>query len=288
VLVSAAGDSGEADAWTQDEITLAPGERGIARVSATPTGFGRWSRVFNLATNDPRQPKARMLLSATIQPRFAIEPRRIDLGELAAGTDTTVTVTVASRRRSDLEILGVELDAPGSPAAGPAAAATGPAAAAPLAVGFQRAPQDSSTWLVTLRLKPDAPPRPLAEVVRILTNDPVLPSVEIGVFGTLMGGLAFPARVEITSRFAGVVASETVPIRRRQGPAFRITALSVNDPYLRAELVTVEPGEAYAVEITVLPDIPRGHRSALLSVQTDRPDQPHLSIPLIVQVGRAQ
>jgi hypothetical protein len=92
--------------------------------------------------------------------------------------------------------------------------------------------------------------------------------------------------VEIASRFAGVPASATVPIRRLSGPPFRVLGASANDPHLRVAVVTIVAGEAYDIEITLLPDMPAGQHRPRLVVETDRPDQPQLSIDLLVRVGR--
>jgi hypothetical protein len=288
VLVSTVTDEGIAEDWTQDGVVLAPGEHGVARVTVRPTGFGRWTRVFTLASNDPQHPKARMVLSASIQPRFTIAPRRVDLGEWPAGRDTAIAVSVASARTPDFSIEAVEVFDPRTVGGQGDEARQAPAPARPpsLSASFARAAADSSRWIVLLQLGVDAPPGPLVATVRIHTNDPVLPSVEIAVLASLTGGLAYPPQVEIASRFAGVAASATVPIRRRQGPAFHITGVSINSEYLRTELITREEGAGYDIEITLLPDMPAGRHALLLSVQTDRPDVAQFTVPLLVRVGR--
>jgi hypothetical protein len=247
-----------------------------------------------VASNDLSRPKARLTLSATIRSRFEVEPRVLELGQLPVGSDTVLVVTVAPRHPEGFRILGVEVNpplatdplgedtrrAPGVERSSPpfAVVLRPPAAAAPEGGG--------GPWQLAIRLAPTAAPGRLDERIRVRTSDPLVPDFEIAVLGELTGALSFPERVEIASRFAGVPASATVPIRRLSGPAFRVLRASANDPHLRIEVVAIAAGEAYDLEITLLPDMPAGQHRPQLIVETDLPDQPRLVIDLLVRMGR--
>lgn len=267
MLVSAAVDE---PGWSTESVVLAPGERGLAQVTVTPTGFGHWSRVFTLETNDPRQAKVRLLLSADIKPRFEVEPRVVDLGRLPAGSDTCAVVRLRPLRDEAVEIADVAVDA----------------TAPPLDASYAPDPETAGTWLVTLCLRPGRGPGPLNAAVHVRMKDPELPDVEIFVKGTLTGGLGYPERVELESPFEGLGDETTVPVVRLSGPPFHITAVTVNDPHLRVELRTVREGEAYDILLTLLPDMPGGLHAALLRVTTDRPDIPEFPVVIQVRMGR--
>lgn len=296
MLVSAVDDPASGGEWIPGPVHLAPGEEGEALVTVTPLGFGRWSKVLSIASNDPAHPKLRLALSATIRSRFLVEPRVFSLGELDTGTDTLLVARIAPRPPRTLRLLDAALNPPpvhdptdvethregptgrGAPALAlrlqaPGTAANGAAAA------------DSSAWRVEIRLLPDAAPGPLNERIVLSTDDPQVPTLELAVLGEILPGLAYPARFELNARYHGIGASGSLEIRRRSGPPFQILGLRLEDPNLRAELSTLAPGEAYAIAITVPPDLPAGVYSPWLRIETDRPDLPLLSIKLEIRVG---
>lgn len=296
MLVSAVDDPASGGEWIQGPVRLAPGEEGEALVSVTPLGFGRWSKVLSIASNDPAHPKLRLALSATIRSRFLVEPRVFDLGELAVGTDTTLVATLAPRPPRTLRLLEAVLNP--APAPDPTEVETrregtggrsAPALALqllpPAAAAEGTAPADSGAWRVAIRLLPETAPGRLNERVVLRTDDPQVPSVELAVLGEILPGIACPARLEIQARYHGIGAEGSLEIRRRSGPPFRITGLQLEDPNLRAEFSTLTPGEAYAVTITVPPDMPAGVYGPWLRIETDRPDQPLLSVKLEIRVG---
>ena len=294
MLVSAVDDPASGGEWIPGPVRIGPGEEGEALVTLKPLGFGRWSKVVTVASNDLSQPKVRLTFSATIRSRFDVEPRVLELEQLPVGSDTVLVVAITPRHPAGFRVLGVEVNPP--PLPDPLGAEVrhepAPGRAEPPFTVTVRPPATvapggpGEPWLLEIRLAPAAPPGRLNERIRVLTSDPVVPTVELAVLGELTGALSFPERLEIAGRFAGVPASGTVPIRRLSGPPFRILSATANDARLRIAVVTIEEGEAYDIEITVLPDMPRGRHSPLLFVETDRPDQRHLSIPLLVRVGR--
>lgn len=296
MLVSAVDDPASGGEWIPGPVRLAPGEEGEALVSVTPLGFGRWSKVLSIASNDPAHPKLRLALSATIRSRFLVEPRVFSLGELDVGTDTTVVATLAPRPPRTLRLLEAALNPP--PVHDPTeveAHREGPSGRSAPALALQLLPPaaatggaalaDSGAWRVAIRLLPEAAPGPLNERVVLRTDDPQVPTIELAVLGEILPGIACPARLEISARYHGIGAEGRLEIRRRSGPPFRITGLHLEDAYLRAELSTLVPGEAYAVTITVPPDMPAGVYSPWLRIETDRPDQPLLSIKTEIRVG---
>jgi hypothetical protein len=293
VLVSAVDDAASGGEWIKGPVHLGPGQEGEALVTLKPLGFGRWSKVVTVASNDLSQPKLRLRLSATIRSRFIVEPRVFELGSLPVGSDTVLVVSIAPRHAEGFSLLGAEVNPP--LLADPLAEDNGREsvsgrADAPFIVTLlppAAAPErPDAPWQLEIRLAPAAKPGPLNERIRVLTGDPVVPTFEVALLGELSGALGFPARLEIASPFAGVAASGSVPIRRLSGPPFRILGASADDPYLRIEVLTATAGEAYDIQITLLPDMPPGiHRSRLI-VETDLPDQPQLAIDLLVRMGR--
>ncbi len=293
VQVSAIDDEASGGEWIQGPVHLGPGQEGEALVTLKPLGFGRWSKVVTVASNDLSQPKVRLRLSATIRSRFTVEPRVLELGSLAVGSDTVLVVSITPRHPECFRPLGAEVNPP--PLADPLAEdnrrePVSGRASAPFTVAL-RPPaavpeRPDAPWQLEIRLAPAATPGPLNERIRVLTGDPVVPTLEVAVLGELSGALGFPASLEIASPFAGVAASGRVPIRRLSGPPFQILGASANDPYLRIEVLTVTAGEAYDIEITLLPDMPPGLHRPRLIVETDRPDQPQLAIDLLVRMGR--
>jgi len=294
VLVSAVDDAASGGEWIQGPVRLGPGQEGEALITLKPVGFGRWSKVVTIASNDLSRPKLRLTLSATIRSRFTVEPRVLEVGRLLASSDTVLVVAITPRHPEGFRVLAAELNPP-LPAdpldEGPRRPPDAARPVAPFVVAVQppmgpAAERPDAPWLLEIRLAPATSPGGLNERIRVLTSDPVVPSFEIAVLGELTGALSFPERVEIASRFAGVPASATVPIRRLSGPPFRVLRAGANDSHLRVAVVAIAEGDAYDIEITLLPDMPAGQHRLRLVVATDLPDQPQLAIDLLVRVGR--
>jgi len=278
VLVSAV--SGEP---TQDWVSFAPGEEGVATLALTPKGFGDWTKTYTVESNDPARGKLNLTLSAEIKPRVHVEPRLLDLGTVSPATDTTLVATIRPVEPGGFEILRAELVSARPARGGGRPPGRG---ASPISLSHRRdETRDTPTWRLELRLGPGASAGEINEKIELTTTDPYLPELELMLVGKVEEGIAYSRRLEITSPYPGAVQSGELRIVRLHGPAFKILGMTLNHPHLRADLETVTEGQVYRIRVTVPPETPEGLHSPWLLLRTDRPDLPLLRVKIQARVG---
>jgi hypothetical protein len=265
VLVSAMGEDGELEPPEGGPIFLAPGAAGAVVLRPGIAGFGSWSKIYKVLSNDPEQGSSRISLSAEIRPRFLVEPRRIDLGEISADLDTLIRVSILAASEDEFEILGAE-HAPADPRS------RGPRAL--LEVNPGRTEGKERAWFLDLRFRPGPAVGEILEKVRLRTTDPLVSLIELAVEATVSPEIRYPDLFEMTERRGAF------EIRRLRGLPLHITGISLNHPQLRAELEILDAGEAYRVRLERLPSAPPEMLLPWLLVKTDRPDEPLLRIKI--------
>ncbi len=257
------GEDGELEDPVAGPIFLAPGAAGAVILSPNPPGFGSWSKVYKVLSNDPAQTTSRIGLSAEIRPRFRVEPRRIVLGDIPADLDTLIRVSITAVSSDDFAILGAERDPAGPRSRG----------RRPLMEWSQhRVEGENRHWLMDLRFRPGAATGPVQEKLRLQTTDALVPEIQLGIEAAVSPEISYPSLFEMKGN-RGVFE-----IRRLGGPQLSITDISLNLPHLRAELEVLEAGTAYRVRLERMPSAPPEMLLPWLLVKTDRPDTPLLRI----------
>ncbi len=257
------GDDGELEDPVAGPIFLAPGAAGAVILRVSHRGFGPWSKVYKVLSNDPEQTVSRIGVSAEIRPRFRVDPRWIDLGEIPADLDTMIRISIMAGSNDDYAILGAERDPVALRSQG----------GQPLMEwNHHRAEGDGRHWFLDLRFRPGAAVGPLQEKLRLRTTDALVPEIELGIEAVVSPEISYPSLFEMTDERGGF------EIRRLRGPPLRITDISLSKPHLRAELETLEAGTAYRVRLLRLPSAPPEMLLPWLLLKTDRSDKPLLRI----------
>lgn len=275
---------GEPDETSADFLEFAPGEAGKARVTLRPKALGSWTQTLTVASNDPRHPKFGLTVTATIKPRFHLDSRLIDLGAIPSFLDTTLTVDLLPVEQEGFEILAVAVASHEPRGGAPGAFGDN---SSRLALSHGRAGDAAENrWRIDVRLMPGSPAGLFNEKVQVHTSDPLAPLLELSVMATIEPGLVHPSLLEIDNPQFGIGQEGSLRITRKHGPPFRITGLTLNDPHLRADAVTLTAGEVYEIRVSVPPGTPKGHYTPWLLVRTDRPDQPLIRVKIKARVGR--
>ncbi|GMQ81594.1 MAG: hypothetical protein BMS9Abin05_1026 [Rhodothermia bacterium] len=88
-------------------FTLAPQERDTVRVAFTPTSTGNKSAFLNLSNNDPDESPTQILLSGQgVRSDISVDMTSYDFGEVAVGTNESVTFTITNLGTGNLVIFG--------------------------------------------------------------------------------------------------------------------------------------------------------------------------------------
>jgi hypothetical protein len=77
-----------------------------------------------------------------------------------------------------------------------------------------------------------------------------------------------------------------IVVNNRSGKApVTVTGASVDDAAFAAEIVTIERGRRYQVTVTVKPDADAGPRDATLTLKTNDPEFPTLTVPVRANIS---
>ncbi len=255
-----------------DSVLLAPGAAGAVLVSVSPNGFGAWSKVYKILSDDPDQATTRVRVRAEIRPRFDVEPRLAELGEIGSDLDTLITVRIRSNANEDFKILGLE-----RVAAGPESRNR----PLPLELGFREGDSEKGLWLVDLHLKPGAASGSFIEKIRMRTTDLLVPEIDLALKAVVREPVAYPSLFEMSG------AEGSFEIRRQTGPPLNILGITLSHAHVDAKLDTLSAGTAYRVGLTLSPDAPPGLHLPWLLVKTDHPEAPLLRIKIRARVEGA-
>lgn len=110
-------------------------------------------------------------------------------------------------------------------------------------------------YLVTVSLKPTAPPGPISGQITLKTNDPANPLVQLAVTGQVLAPLVVdPERVRLTAAAGGPPATASVLVRAASTKPFKITGVVGDGNGLAVDLPLVkEPLPSHRVTVRFTP-----------------------------------
>lgn len=136
----------------QGEITFSMDPRKIA-------GFDVRKSVI-IRSSDPKTPIRRVSVEADIDPEFALEPDRVEFGELRAGEAAERTVILRQIQEGPMNLLRI-------------GQTTGPDQ---ITWSFEEIPEEEwqtpgkCEWRITVRVSPELKPAPFYAAARLMTN----------------------------------------------------------------------------------------------------------------------
>jgi hypothetical protein len=251
---------------------IAPGGVTQLHVSfQTRTFSGGVVKNIFLTTNDPASPRATLTLKAFVRAQVSIRPASVDFGAVAAGETRRETVTIKAAAADTLRILGLEF---------PAELMT--------TTTERTTAGDSVTVTLHLDLRPDAPRGPFRATGVVRTN---LKSDKLTVHltGQVHGFFRVePGAVSLGQVRQGATKTATITLTGTASGARRVTGATCTAPCLAAEVVEREPGRAYEVRVTLLSGAPAGKVTENLTIETDDPAQPRITLDVRGNVRQAR
>lgn len=120
--------------------------------------------------------------------------------------------------------------------------------------------------------------------IYVHSNDPERPYYQLQFTGTALAGLAVsPPSVMLMAPPEGGVISQTVAIVNRSATPLAIHGIQGAGPGLSVSLITNEPGRAFTLDLRAEAPANSAPLSGMLLLETDRPDQPVVTIPFAVR-----
>ena len=176
-------------------------------------GTGPVTQTLNVTIGPTYVSEAIIRLTATSRADVQLSPGAVNFGTVSIGAKPTQVVTVEyTGKQKDWKITGVV------PTAGPFDVTVKEAPR-----GLLSAPMallgGTTKYTVTVALKADAPPGPLAEVVNLKTNDPAASVVAVNVTGYVEAPLTLSTDAVRFDRVkVGEVVTQKLMVRAAAGP----------------------------------------------------------------------
>ena len=209
---------------------------GEARVTAQLNLAGRTGpqhKAITVDSNDPKQPQLTLLLSGNVADAITINPAQLIFGQLSHTSSTSAEVILSTGNGQPFHVTGVNL-------------------AMPIFTTEVATRAEGKTYAITLRSKPTMTPGNYQSVMRVSTDSPTKPTIDVLVAANVVGDL--------------VVAPTEVTLAEQPGQKatrFIVLRTSSGQPFAQPEVITPDPGigvqifpfgiNGYRVQLTNLP-----------------------------------
>ena len=239
-------------------------------VAFSPGAAGTQQAILTILSNDVDQPSVTIALSGAAigVPDIAVEPTHLDFGQVALGQSAQQTLTVRNTGSADLDILAIQTSDPAYAVQGESEFSLQPQASRELVVAFT--------------------PTALGEQQANLTIDSNAsdqPTSTITLAGTAIGrsNIAVePLLLDFGPVVVGRSAQQTVTVRNTGSATLRIASVQSSDPaftFVGGTEFELDPGALRELDVTFVPTTVGAHQ-AELSVQSDAPDEPTVTVAL--------
>ncbi|MGD0075539.1 MAG: DUF1573 domain-containing protein [Candidatus Binataceae bacterium] len=252
---------------------LQPGEDAdIAVTFDTRLIKGHSERTITVFSNDPHTPESTMTIKGQLTVEFETTPKEVFFGKARLGTEESRQVTVTYTGKGDFKVSKISNSSPSIKVA-----------QAPLKDG------KSGVILTVTRLK-TMPVGPFDDSIEIDTSrQPIL----VHVSGRIVGDIAVePPQVSFgivphgqgAVRVLRVANSGSHPVQVTEVSP-QITSAATPPHSVVAKVEPVTPGKEYKVTLELRQGTPDGQLRGKLSIKTDDPQEPVLTVPFFGIVG---
>ncbi|HEX8960661.1 MAG TPA: DUF1573 domain-containing protein [Geobacteraceae bacterium] len=199
-------------------------------------------------------------------PQIAADRPVYDFGSVSQGTKVEHTFVIRNRGDAPLTIKAVH------PACGCTAVATSATVIAPGKAGEIRTAFNSANYAGAV-----------TKTVAVQSNDPKTPSAILTLRGTVVEEVQFaPRQLNLGQLRTGTTKKASITVTNRGKKPLRLTAVrsTMSQVAATVEKKLLKPGESGALLVTITPR--RGDRllSGYVSVSTDSPTKPEISVPV--------
>lgn len=252
---------------------IAPGEEGTVRaVLDTSTFDGPIAKSIAVLTNDSVNPKLNLSVRAKVEPYLFVKPGYARFVQAQKSDPGVVEQIVYTASFDDLEITKIDSPYPFLEATYRKA-------------GENDEPQpegQGNQWVVTLTLDyGTAPVGTLAGYLNVHTNHPEQAIARIPVSGFVRPMIvATPEKAEFGQIEIQAAQNATVLLRSFAEEQVQMGPVTTDVPGVQVSLEPVEEGRRYNLQLTLPEDMPKGGFSGTITVQTDNPKVPAITVPL--------
>lgn len=257
-----------------DKKEYAPGESGKIKVAYNPRNkHGAQSQSVTIETNDPRNPRIMLSITADVMPLVSVDPLISQLGLIRKGESRNATITITGRT-ADFEVTDVTSSNP-------------ELVSMTLGKGedVDLDGQKARRFPITVTLAKSHAVGRVQQSGTIRTNNPSKPIMNFQVMGDVQGDLTLtPARLSLGAMVPGAPIRAEARVTHRDGKAFNVKTVRIDTPSLSPLSVTFKPSDSsnpveYVMTVTgqagQRPEIIRGE----LVISTDIPMEEEIRLP---------
>lgn len=246
---------------------LAPGETADISVGFdTHFQKGHQVRTITAFTNDPTTPQAVMTMQGMVKQQVAATPDKVAFGSVRKGTPTSQEVTLTDlTNQKDFKVSSVTNSSS--------------------SIKVTREPAKPGTTDVVLKVEllPTMQPGTFDDSIKVVTNRVPL---QIDVFGTVTGDLSLdPPQVSFGIAPKGQDVVRILKLTNSGPKDVKVLGITSSVPSVGAAAEAVKPGKEYRITATLGRSTPEGQLRGQLTIKTDDPDQPTITVPFYAIVG---
>lgn len=255
-------------AATPSKNHLAPGEETDIDVGFdTHFQKGHQIRTITAFTNDPGLPEAMMTMQGIVKQQVAATPAQVSFGTVRKGTEVTQDVAI-----DDLTAQK--------------GFSVGPVTNSNSSIKVVQAPRTDKKpgAILHVTLEKTMPAGTFDDTIKVVTNR--VP-IQIDVFGTVSGDLtADPAQVSFGIAPKGQDVVRLIALKNIGPRDVKVLDVKSSEPTVGVLFAPVTPGKEYKITVTLNRGAPEGQLRGQITIKTDDPDQPSVTVPFYAIVGQ--
>ena len=238
----------------------------------------RVTKDIYIHTNDPHEPIVKLQIKATVRTAATLIPRRLNLGKIVEGTGVTKQVKVLLNEK-DLKITKVESTSEYiSAKLSKLSVVENKLAGRPT-----QDPENRKGFMLEVTLSPEAKAGRLFGTVSLHTNKTKPPVLHVPVHVDILGEVVLqPEVLAFGAVQKGSTASRKILVTETKEKDLVIWKVESSLDWLSTEVLVLEKGKKYEVNVVLGPDAPLGRSTGKVTIHTNSEKLPVLTVSVHV------
>ncbi len=238
------------------------------------------TKTIYVYSNDPDEATTNLKIKATIHTVISVKPRLIYFGKIDKGQSAARDAKVYINEEG-VKIKGVE-----STSEYLSARLLNPDWEQNKNVASSGSDDEAKKYsILEVKLSPDAKVGRFSDRIKISTDSPKKPLLYVSVQAEVLGEV----RLQPQTLSFGAVPKDSTAIRKItitkvKEKTLKITRVECSEKWLSTELIEVEKGVKYEIALKLKPGIPVGRARAVLTISTNHPEQPVLTVNVFAYI----
>lgn len=219
---------------------------------------GHQSKSITVMSNDPEQGNYVVTLTGNASQSISVSPERIMFGQVTPGQEATMSVDITSVGGQALTIGDIESDNAG--------------------IRVEKESTEGNVTRLKVSLKSGLTPGAITSMIRVKTDHPERPVIEIPVMGSLVGEIIYaPQEIVVPGSPASGPLTRYVVLRSGSGDSFEISGIELPDPGMKSTILPFG-SQGYRVQIENVISGPELN-GGVVKISTTSASQPVIEIP---------